>query len=171
MRAAERAQRWRAAGARLRAYTDFMRMFVVAVVLAAMAAPLSQAQEQERKVPSDSARITIPGCAKDRRFIVARTPAHETARSVVEPGRRFRLNGKKPLLEEIKKQQASMIEVTGLVRQADLAGPGGVSVGGVRIGGGPPQAGVADPRRNMGSMDPVIDVESWRPLAEPCPTR
>ena len=33
-----------------------------------------------------------------------------------------------------------MIEVTGLVRQADLSGPGGVSVGGVRIGGGPPQA-------------------------------
>ena len=124
---------------------------------------------QERKVPSDSARITIPGCAKDRRFIVARTPAHETARSVVEPGRRFRLNGKKPLLEEIKKQQASMIEVTGLVRQADLSGPDGVAIGGVRIGGGPPQAGVADARRNMGSMDPVIDVESWRPLAEACP--
>ena len=147
-----------------------MRIFVVAVVLAAMAAPMARGQEQERKVPSDSARITIPGCAKDRRFIVARTPAHETARSVVEPGRRFRLNGKKPLLEEIKKQQAFMVEVTGLVRQADLSGPGGVSVGGVRIGGGPPQAGVADARRNMGTMDPVIDVESWRPLSEPCPT-
>ena len=146
-------------------------MFVAALVVAAMAAPLAQAQqqEQERKVPSDSARITIPGCAKDRRFIVGRTPAHETARAVVEPGRRFHLNGKKPLLEEIKNQQASMIEVTGLVRRADLSGPGGVSVGGVRIGGGPPQAGVADARRNMGSMDPVIDVESWRPLAEPCP--
>ncbi len=146
-----------------------MRKIVVTVLLAAVAASSSLAQE--RKVPSDSARITIPGCAKDRRFIVGRTPAHETARSVVEPGRRFRLNGKKPLLEEIKKQQASMIEVTGLVRQADLSGPGGVSVGGVRIGGGPPQAGVADPRRNMGSMDPVIDVESWRPApcAEPVP--
>jgi hypothetical protein len=146
-----------------------MRKIVVAVALVLIAAAGPRAQE--KKVPSDSARITIPGCAKDRRFIVGRTPAHETARSVVEPGRRFRLNGKKPLLEEIKKQQASMIEVTGLVRQADLSGPGGVSVGGVRIGGGPAQAGVADPRRNMGSMDPVIDVESWRPLAEPCPTQ
>ena len=152
-----------------RPYTGVMRKIVVAVLFAAAAASSSLAQE--RKVPSDSARITIPGCAKDRRFIVGRTPAHETARSVVEPGRRFRLNGKKPLLEDIKKQQASMIEVTGLVRQTDLSGPGGVSVGGVRIGGGPPQAGVADARRNMGSMDPVIDVESWRPLAEPCPTQ
>ncbi len=145
-----------------------MRTIIVAVALAATAGSLSLAQE--RKVPSDSARITIPGCAKDRRFIVARTAAHETARSVVEPGRRFRLNGKKPLLEAIKKQQAYMVVVTGLVRQADLSGPGGVSVGGVRIGGGPPQAGVADARRNMGTMDPVIDVESWRPLPEPCPT-
>lgn len=144
-----------------------MRTIIVVVALAAIAGPLSRAQE--RKVPNDSARITIPGCAKDRRFVVARTPAHETARSVVEPGRRFRLNGKKPLLDEIKKQQAFMVEVTGLVRQADLSGPGGVSVGGVRIGGGPPQAGVADARRNTGSMDPVIDVESWRPLPEPCP--
>jgi len=144
-------------------------MFLVAIVLAVMSAPPSHAQEQERKVPSDSARITIPGCAKDRRFIVGRTPAHETARAVVEPGRRFRLNGKKPLLEEIKMQQAFMIEVTGLVRQADLSGPGGVAVGGVRIGGGPPQAGVASARQNSASMDAVIDVESWRSLGEPCP--
>jgi len=146
-----------------------MRKIGVAVLLAAMAATIPLAQE--RKVPSDSARITIPGCAKDRRFIVARTPGHEPIRSGIEPGRRFRLNGKKPLLEEIKKQQASMVEVTGLVRQADLAGPGGVAIGGMRIGGGPPQAGVADARRNMGSMDPVIDVESWRPLAEACPAK
>lgn len=146
-----------------------MTKILVAIILAAAAAAAPYAQE--RKVPSDSARITIPGCAKDRRFIVARTAAHETARSVVEPGRRFRLNGKKALLEAITKQQAYMVEVTGLVRQADLSGPGGVSVGGVRIGGGPPQAGVADARRNMGSIDPVIDVESWRPLSEPCPSR
>jgi len=145
-----------------------MRKIALAVLLVSSAAVWSHAQE--KKVPSDSARITIPGCAKDRRFIVGRTPAHETVRSGLEPGRRFRLNGKKPLLEEIKKQQASMIEVTGLVRQADLAGPGGVVVGGMRISGGPPQAGQADTRHNMGSMDPVIDIESWRPLAEPCPT-
>jgi hypothetical protein len=146
-----------------------MRTIGVAVLLAAMAAALPHAQE--RKVPSDSARITIPGCAKDRRFIVARTPAHEPIRSGIEPGRRFRLSGKKALLEEIKKQQAAMVEITGLVRQADLGGPGGIAIGGVRIGGGPPQAGVADARRNTGGMDPVIDVESWRPMAEACPGR
>jgi hypothetical protein len=61
-----------------------------------------------------------------------------------------------------------MIEVTGLVRQSDLREPGGVNVGGVRIGGGPPQAG-AGGRGNIGTLDAVLDVESWRPLAESCP--
>jgi hypothetical protein len=73
------------------------------------------------------------------------------------------------MMAEIKKQQSMMIEVTGLVRQSDLAGPGGVSVGGVRIGGGPPQAGRADGRQNVGTLDAVLDVESWRPLSTACP--
>jgi hypothetical protein len=123
---------------------------------------------QEREVPKDSSRITIPGCAKGTRFIVGRGPAHEPVRSGLEPGRRFRLNGKKDLINEIKKQEGHMVEVTGLVRQSDLAGPGGVVVGGARIGGGPPQSGMPDARRNTGSLDPVIDVESWRPLPEGC---
>ena len=64
-----------------------------------------------------------------------------------------------------------MVEVTGLVRKGQLADPGGVKIGGVRIGGGPPQAPMtSSPRTDSGYMEAVIDVESWRPLAEPCPT-
>lgn len=139
-------------------------------LLAAVAFAGALAGAQERPVPKDSARISIPGCARGRVFIVGQSPSHEPVRSDIAPGRRFRLNAKKPLREEIKKHEAYMIEVTGLVRQQDLAPPPGISIGGVRIGGGPPQAGVADARRNMGGMDPVIDVESWRPLPEPCPS-
>ena len=145
------------------------RLIVIAIAGAFAAAPLLVAQE--RPVPKDSARISIPGCADGSRFIVGRASSHEPVRSDIAPGRRFRLNGKKALMQEIKKQEGHMIEVTGLVRQSDLHGPGGVSIGGVRIGGGPPQAGVADARRNTGSLDPVIDVESWRPLTEGCPTK
>lgn len=119
-----------------------------------------------------SSRISIPGCAKGRTFIVARTPEHEPVRSAIAPGRRFRLSGKKNLLQEIKKAQGGMVEVTGLVRQSQLAGPGGVSIGGVRIGGGPPRAPMSSsPRNDPGYNDVVIDVESWRPLAASCPTR
>jgi hypothetical protein len=124
---------------------------------------------QERPVPKDSARISIPGCATGTRFIVGRAPSHEPVRSDIAPGRRFRLNGKKDLINEIKRQQGSMIEVTGLVRQSDLREPGGINIGGVRLGGGPPQAGRNDGRGNIGTLDAMLDVESWRPLTESCP--
>ena len=143
---------------------------VVLVIAAALAGAAPMAQET-RPVPKDSSRIIIPGCAKGTRFIVGRGPAHEPVRSGIEPGRRFRLNGKKDVISDIKKQEGHMIEVTGLVRQADLAGPGGVQIGGARISGGPAQGGMADARRNTGSLDPVLDVESFRPLAEGCSVR
>jgi hypothetical protein len=138
------------------------------VVAVALACAGAVAPAQERPVPKDSARIAIAGCATGTKFIVGRAPSHEPVRSDIPPGRRFRLNGKKDLIADIKKQEGMMIEVTGLVRQSDLGGPGGVSVGGVRIGGGPPQAGSGG-RSNVGTLDPVMDVESWRPLTEQCP--
>jgi hypothetical protein len=144
-----------------------MTLAVLAGLTLAVTIPVAQ----EKPVPKDSARISIAGCARGRVFIVGRSPSHEPVRSDIAPGRRFRLNAKKDMREAIKKQEAYMIEVTGLIRQQDLAPPPGINIGGVRIGGGPPQAGVADARRNMGGMDPVIDVESWRPLPEPCPSK
>src|SRR5436190_13120027 len=83
---------------------------------------------QEKKVPKDSSRISIPGCAKGRTFIVAQTPEHEPVRSDVEAGRRFRLSGSKKTLNEIKIHEGSMVEVTGLVRTSQLSGPGGVAI-------------------------------------------
>jgi hypothetical protein len=57
---------------------------------------------QEKKVPKDSSRVSIPGCAKGRTFIVAQAPEHEPVRSDVESGRRFRLSGSKKVLNEIR---------------------------------------------------------------------
>lgn len=124
---------------------------------------------QEKEVPKDSSRISIPGCAKDRRFIVAQRLDHEPVRSEIRPGRRFRLNGPKKVLEEIKKTEGSMIEVTGLVRQSDLTERGiGMAGGRVRIGGGSPTAPVGTPGRDPGYNEVIIDVEAWRPLPESC---
>jgi hypothetical protein len=140
---------------------------------AVLAGAALAAQEREREVPKDSERISIPGCARNRTFIVGEPAEHEPVRSDIAPGRRFRLNGPKKLLDEIRLRQAYMVEITGLVRKGQLAGPGGVSIAGgrIRIGGQQPQVGLGDPTRQVPYNEVVIDVESWRPLSEACPER
>ena len=141
-------------------------MFVVLLGAAALA--------QEKEVPKDSMRVTIPGCARNRSFTVGERSETETVRSDIAPGRLLRLNGSKKLLDDIKAHQAYMIQLTGLVRKSQVAGPGGVSVAGgrVRIGGAQPQAPIySDPARDPQYDAVVIDVESWQPLPGECPAR
>jgi hypothetical protein len=148
-----------------------MPLFVL-IVLALTAGYRLDAQE--RKVPDDSSRISIPGCGKGRTFIVAARSEHEPVRSDVQPGRRFRLSGDKKLLDEIKKREGTMLEVTGLVRKSQLAGPGGVAIAGgrIRVGGGVPRDPIySQPTRDPMYNEAVLDVESWRPLPDSCPTR
>jgi hypothetical protein len=129
---------------------------------------------QEREVPGDSARISIPGCAKDRAFVVTEGPEDQPVRSDVAPGRRFRLNGPRRLLDEIRAREGSLVEVTGLVRKNQVSGTGGISIAGgrIRIGGAAPQSPMgSDPSRDPMFNVVVIDVESWRVLPGTCPAR
>ena len=147
------------------------RTLLRAVVFAAVFSVVGIVRAQERPVPGDSARVAIPGCAKGRAFVVAETPEHEPTQVDIAPGRRFRLSGPKEILDDIKKYEGRLIEVTGLVRKAALKGPGGIGLAGgrVRIGGGAPVSGTGDPTRNLqGYEQPVLDVEGWRQLGENC---
>jgi hypothetical protein len=131
---------------------------------------------QERKVPNDSQRITVPGCVDGRTFIVAAREGHEPTSGNLAPGRRFRLSGPKDILKDLEQREGSMVELTGLVRKAELAGPGGVTTGGgrVRIGGGPPQAQVGGGPGHVPTgvtTDAVLDVEGWNRLPESCPSK
>ncbi len=127
------------------------------------------AAAQERPVPSDSNRITIPGCARDRMFVVTQPEGHEITATGIDPGRRFRLSGPRRVLDDIRKREATMVQITGLVRKSDLAGPGGLKVlgGRVRIGGALPRDPVRDPMYTQ----VVIDVEGFQLLPDPCPAR
>jgi hypothetical protein len=148
-------------------------MMMTAAALFAVLLAAASSAAQEREVPKDSTRISIPGCADGRRFIVMPRSDIEPVRSDVQPGRRFRLNAPKKLLEEIRQVEANYIEVTGLVRKAHLA-PQGVSIAGgrIRIGGAPVHRDpTADPARDPRYNEVVIDVESWRPLPESCPAK
>jgi hypothetical protein len=138
------------------------------IVLLVLLAPEALAA-QERPVPSDSSRITIPGCARDRAFIVGQPEGHEIGASGIQPGRRFRLAGPRRVLDDIRRREATMVEITGLVRKSDLAGRGGLTMlgGRVRIGGALPRDPVRDPMYNQ----TVIDVEGFQLLPDPCPER
>ena len=118
---------------------------------------------QERPVPSDSQRISLAGCSKNRTFIVGEGPEHEPKQTVIAPGRRFRLEGPKEILNDIKLRDGRMIEVTGLIRKAVIT-PNGIGVAGgrIQIGGSVPRSPVYDPARDPAYNQAIIDVSSWR---------
>jgi hypothetical protein len=131
----------------------------------------SEIRAQERGVPSDSTRLTLSGCARGNLFTVRWRADHETTAPGITEGRRFRLTGNRDVVAEVRKREGSMVELTGLVRRNAVAPPQGVSVGGIRIGIGPPQQSVSDPARTPDMYQPVLDVESYRLLPESCPRR
>ncbi len=126
---------------------------------------------QEKPVPKDSTRLTVPGCAYDRLFLVDISPEHEMPRTDLKPGRRLRLSGPKKLLEEIKAHHGDMVELTGLIRKSDLVEQGvGLAGGRVRImPGRSPVGATGGPDSTV--TQAIIDVESWRLLNATCPAR
>jgi hypothetical protein len=143
------------------------RCWPIAALLAIASAPPAGAQE--RSVPNDSTRITIAGCARDRVFIVGEPEGRDPVSPDIRSGRRFRLAGPRAVLDGIRRREATMVMITGLVRKADMAGPGGVTFlgGRVRIGGAPQR----DPMRDPMYSQVVIDVEGFQVLPDGCPAR
>ena len=146
-----------------------MRLYLT-VAVALFSGSLLVAQEGEKKVPKDSVRVTIQGCAKGRTFTVGPKSEHGSANLDITPGRHFRLNGDKKLLEQIKHNEDKMVEITGLIRKADLNPPQGLTVAGgrVKIGGADPRTGVG-PVISSAPVDQAgFDLESTRPLPDRC---
>ena len=128
------------------------------------------AAQESKPVPKDSVRVFIPGCAKGYVFTVGRRTADEpgSAGGPAE-GTHLRMNGSKKMMADIKRQEESMIEITGLIKKSQMA-PGGISIGGVRITPGLSPSGsssVPTPASNQ----VVIDVEGWRRVPGACSSR
>ena len=148
-----------------------MKTLLRTVVFAAAFSVVGIVCAQERPVPSDSARVAIPGCVKGSAFIVTKAPENQPTQGDIAPGRRFRLSGPKDVVKDIKKHEGQLLEVTGLIRKNDLKGPGGIGLAGgrVRVGAGVPSAPTGEPSRTLTSYNqPVLDVEGWRQLGENC---
>lgn len=138
-----------------------MRTFLLAGLVAAATGMLAA---QEREVPKDSELVSIQGCARGRTFTVGPRTEDQPGTLSIAPGRRFRLNATKTILDDIKARERSVIEVTGLIRKADVNPPQGIPVfgGRVRIGGAVPRDPISDPARDPAYNQAVMDVQSWR---------
>jgi hypothetical protein len=142
-------------------------MLLVGLIAAGGALVLAQ----EREIPKDSERVTLRGCARGRAFVVGARTEDQPGTLEIEAGRRLRLNGSGKVLDEIKKRERTMVEITGLIKKSDVPQQGIAIAGGrVRIGGAmPPQAG--RPQLDAPAGPAMIDVESFRSLAESCPDK
>ena len=142
----------------------------VAVAIGVISIGVLAAQEI-KPVPKDSVRVYVTGCTKGRVFTAGPRMEDPPSNLEVREGMHLRMNGPKKLLEEIKAHEGlMMVGITGLMKKGQNA-PGGVSIGGVRIG---PAQGSPGPSTSIGSA-PVeqafIDVEGVRPVAGRCPLR
>lgn len=146
-------------------------MRTIAIVFAAAALLSGAVAAQEQKpVPKDSMRVSIPGCTKGYIFTAGRRTVEEPGSVSVPEGTHFRMNAPKKMIGEIKAEEGTMIEITGVTKKGQFL-PGGVGVGGgVRIGPGPRMGG-GTPGGSPVADQLSIDVEGWRPLDGRCPTR
>src|SRR3979490_2053666 len=104
-------------------------MRIIPVVVAAVAALSGQLAAQEQKpVPNDSVRVSIPGCTKGYIFTAGPRTPDEPGSVNIPDGMHLRMNVPKKMMAEIKAHEGSMIEIAGLMRKGQYR-PDGVSVG------------------------------------------
>lgn len=141
------------------------------LTLACLAPTIAGAQE--RKIPRDSVELAVQGCLKGRVLaVVEPDERHGPARGPDVTGRSFRLSGKRPVIEVVKKHDGDLVEVVGLVRIADLTSyQPGMRVGRTRVVIGAPST--MDPNRPPppGPGLPVMDASSVRFLSSGCPIK
>ena len=146
-------------------------MRTTTVIIAAVALLSGRLVAQEQKpLPKDSVRVSIPGCTKGYIFTAGRRTQDEPGSVDIPDGMHVRMNGPKKMMAEIKAHEGSMIEITGLMKKGQYR-PDGVGIGGgVRVSPGPGFTGGSLPGSPVASQI-SIDVEGWRPVAGRCPSR
>ncbi len=139
--------------------------------LVALASPAVTTAQELKPVPKNSVRVLIPGCSKGVLFLAGRPAEDQPGGSAVPAGTRLRMNGPKKTMAEIKAQEGSRVEITGLMKRGQVR-PEGIGIGGgarVSGGSGGPAAGMGRGMPTPGGDQLMIDVEGWRLLPGDCP--
>jgi hypothetical protein len=145
-----------------------MKITVLFIVAAMLSGPLGA--QEKKPAPKDSVRVFIPGCSKGLVFTAGPRTEDQPGRSDIPEGMHLRMNGPKEMMAEIKAQEGSMIEITGLIKRGQVAQDGVGIGGGVRITPGPsPSGGSLSRGPNFSHV--MIDVEGWRLVVGGCRSR
>jgi hypothetical protein len=132
---------------------------------------LGAAQEVPRdkpKVPKDSIELSVTGCLTGRVLAISDVRRPDTEGGPPVRAKSFRLAAKGDLMDDIKRQDHHLVQVTGVVRKSALIEPG-VKIGNrVTVGGGSPVAGSAGSRPAPPEPIPVMDVWSVQNRATSC---
>jgi hypothetical protein len=147
-------------------------MITLALIVAlTIAAPQQQEEQKDKpRVPKDSVELFVTGCLKGRVLAVSSVRSEDTQSGPIVRARTFRLQAKKEVMEDIKREDGHLVDVTGLVRKYALVEPGMKIGKGITITGGPPVAGSGSGSRPAPSTEyvPVMDVSGVRLRASSC---
>ncbi|MGC4085413.1 MAG: hypothetical protein QM736_25655 [Vicinamibacterales bacterium] len=146
-------------------------MRLVAAMLVAVVPALVASAQEQKPVPKDSVRVYVPGCARGYIFTAAAPTEDRPGGSPIPEGTRLRMNGPKKIMTEIKGNEGTRIELTGLMKRGQV-GPEGVNIGrGVRVtpGTGGPSATLGGGMGSPTAGQIQIDVEGWRAVPGDCP--
>ena len=131
-------------------------------------APAQESPQEHPKVPKDSIELTITGCLAGRVLAVSDVRRPDTESGPPVRAKSFRLAAKGDLMDDVKREDHHLVEVTGVVRKSALVEPG-VRIGKrITMGGGNPVAGSAGARPAPPEMIPVMDVWSVRLRSTSC---
>lgn len=131
-------------------------------------------QQETKPVPKDSMLVEARGCLKGRIFTATAPIEHEGAlRGPDISGRHFRVNGKKELTNQVKQHDGHTVEISGIVRKADLSEEGvGFKVGGARVVIGAQGSNPAAARNTpTAAMMPTMDAVTLRFVEDRCVIR
>lgn len=128
-------------------------------------------QQETREVPKDSMLVGARGCLKGRVFTATAPIEHDGAQRGPDiTAKRFRINGKKDLVNKVKAHDGHLVEVTGLVRKADLSDEGvGFKLGGARVVIGAQGTNPAARNTPMAPMMPTMDALTLVFVKDQCP--
>ena len=138
----------------------------VVVVMLALAVTSAQADQEKPRIPKDSVELTVVGCLKGAVLSTVAPSEADVQRGPNVGERVFRLNGKRAVMNEIKRRNHQLVEVVGVVKRSALDDKG-VKAGPVSIAGGSPVAGGSGISSGADNV-PVMDVTDVRMRSTTC---